>query len=175
MRRSDRNRIRPYLDRLYAYAFSLCVNGDEAKDLIQDCAVKALTAKRWPDDEAAYRAWLFKILRNCFFDRLRRGETAAAWVVQNKPLAANPEMEYWTADERLINAMTVKQGMARLSAQQREIIVLIDVNGFSYAEVAELLEVPVGTVMSRISRARQALIAEVSESNLRGLPVRRRQ
>ena len=68
----SQQRIEAYLDRLYGYAFNLTNDREYARDLVQTCAVKALTAKKIPIDEPAYRAWLFKILRNAYRDELRK-------------------------------------------------------------------------------------------------------
>ena len=73
----EHQRIEPYMKRLYGYAFSLTGDADRAKDLTQDCAVKALAAVRVPIDEPAYRSWLFRIMRNSFIDGLRRDRRAA--------------------------------------------------------------------------------------------------
>ncbi len=66
----------------------------------------------------------------------------------------------------MVDAITVRIAMAAMPASQRDIIALIDIAGLRYAEAAELLEIPVGTVMSRISRARQALLLRISDSNV---------
>ena len=71
-----RSRIEQYLPRLYRYALSLCRNQETAKDLVQQCALKALSARSVPRDEAAYRAWLFIILRHALIDETRRRGTA---------------------------------------------------------------------------------------------------
>ena len=85
-------------------------------------------------------------------------------------------MEYWRGDERLINILNVKQAMGRLGPKDQEIIGLIDMAGLSYAEASEVLGVPTGTVMSRISRARARLLALVETSNVEPLaPPRGRQ
>ena len=172
MGKLERKRIEGYLERLFRYAFSLAGDRERAHDLVQDCAVKALAAGRVPRDEPAYRAWLFRILRNAFLDQIRRGATAERQVEAAREASS---LEIWRCDETLINGLTVKLGMTKLSPPQREIIALIDIVGFSYAETAALLEVPVGTVMSRISRARQALILVLGESNVHALPARDRR
>ncbi len=92
--------IEGYLKRLYGYAFALCGDAHEAQDLVQQCA-----ARRVPEDEPAYRAWLFRILRNEFLDRRRRHKTVAAAL---EAKAAEPEMVFWTGDERFINVLTVQ-------------------------------------------------------------------
>lgn len=167
------HRIETYLPRLYRYAFSLAREEDLAKDLVQQCALKSLSAKSVPKDDSAYRAWLFIILRNAFRDYLRRDRLTDA-LFEPDPLTEDaPTMEYWRGDERLINILNVKQAMARLPPKDLEIIGLVDMSGLSYAESAQVLAVPVGTVMSRISRARARLLALIGESNVEPLVPRR--
>jgi RNA polymerase sigma-70 factor (ECF subfamily) len=164
-------RIEPYLDRLYRFAFSLAREEEAARELVQLMALKALSARSVPRDEPAYRAWLFRILRNAFYDGLRRDRRAAE-IFEEMPAEA-AAMEYWGGDERLINATSVRIALGQLSAGHREILALVDLAGFSYREAAEVLEVPVGTVMSRISRARDKLLEALGETNVRALPRRR--
>jgi RNA polymerase sigma-70 factor (ECF subfamily) len=166
-------RIENYLPRLYRYAFSLAREEELAKDLVQQCALKSLAAKSVPRDDPAYRAWLFTILRNAFRDHLRHDRLTDALFLPDPISEDEPAMEYWRGDERLINILNAKQAIARLRPKDREIIGLVDMAGLSYAESAEVLEVPVGTVMSRISRARARLLALIGESNVEPLLPRR--
>ena len=158
------------MSRLFGYARSLTSQRADADDLFQESVLKALRAKRVPNDQAAYRAWLFRILRNTFIDQIRRtgGD-------RRKPDGEPPlqSAEVWHHEDTLINALTVRSGMAKLAPPHREIIALVDFAGFSYSEIAEFLELPVGTVMSRLSRARQALLHTVETSNVHVLPVER--
>ena len=172
MSRSSRRLLEDHLHRLYGYAVSLSGNSDEAKDLVQECCLRALGAAKVPADGSAYRAWLFKILRNVFIDgRRRRRKTTG---LEDLETWESGFSEYWDADDRLINVITVKAELSRLDARHREIIGLIDICGFSYAETAEALDIPVGTVMSRISRARAALLAAINQGNIRPLGMGRR-
>ncbi len=167
------HRIEPYLQRLYRYGVSLARDDDQARDLVQECVVKVLGARRTPDDEPAYRAWLFRILRNTFLDRARRDRTAASFLDPGP--VPDDRVEFWHGDERLINGLDVRRQMARLAPHHREILALIDLAGLSYGEAAEILDVPVGTVMSRVSRARRALLEGIGETNVRPFgPVRKR-
>jgi RNA polymerase sigma-70 factor (ECF subfamily) len=169
-------RIEPYLSRLYRFAFSLTRDEELSKDLVQQSALKSLTAKSVPVDESAYRAWLFVILRNALLDHVRRNRTREAWIEEGTE--EEPTMEYWQGEERLINILNVKQAMEKLRTADREIIGLVDLSGLSYAEAAQVLDVPAGTVMSRISRARARLLALIEESNVETLSsrsVRRRK
>lgn len=161
------HRIENYLTRLYGYAISLSRDPETAKDLVQQCAVKSLAAKSVPTDESAYRAWLFVILRNGFVDHVRRNRLTDDLFEPELP--DEPRMEYWQGDERLINVLNVKQAMGRLRPRDREIIGLVDLAGLSYAEAARIVDVPTGTVMSRISRARARLLVLVDESNVEKL------
>ncbi len=173
MRAPRRDRLEGYLSRLFGYGLSLTNDHDQAGDLVQECALKALSAARVPTDEAAYRAWLFRILRNAFLDRQRRRRRRGQAVELTDEMAADGGI--WHGDDRLISAITVRLGLAKLSRAHREILAVIDMVGFSYAEAAELLGVPVGTVMSRISRARQALLLCIGESKVRPFPVEARR
>jgi len=159
------NRIEAYLDRLFGYAYSLCNDRDAAKDLVQDCAVRALGAKRVPEDDAAYRAWLFRILRNLFLDNCRRDGRTDRWFRDETVRAS--AMEYLDVDERLVDVITVRLEFGKLPPIHREILGLVDIAGFSYAEAASHLDLPVGTVMSRVSRARRTLLETIAESDVR--------
>jgi RNA polymerase sigma-70 factor (ECF subfamily) len=145
-------RIEPYLQRLYGYAVSLSRNHHQAEDLVQECALRALAAKNTPED---------------------RHEKTAALASEEQNFV--PETEYWQGHERFITVLTVNLEMAKLPRTQREIIALIDFVGLTYAETSELLDVPVGTVMSRISRARRMLLDAIGASNVHELPVRKRK
>ena len=162
-------RPKPYMGRLFGYALSLAGDRDLALELVQDCMVKALAAREPPAPEAAYRAWLFRILRNAAIDRLYNG-TPASLSLEDQPEIADPTS--LRVEESLINRLTVRSGIARLSGAHRDIIALIDIAGFSYAEAAGLLDLPLGTVMSRLSRARHALLEAISEDNVHSLPRR---
>jgi RNA polymerase sigma-70 factor (ECF subfamily) len=160
-------RLSQYLPRLFGYAVSLTRDDDRARDLVQECALRALKARSVPVDEAAYRAWLFAILRNAAIDaRRRRRDTS-------KPVDADSEIAVWGFDDSYIATVTVRQALRRISDDAREVIALVDIAGFSYAETAALLGVPAGTVMSRLSRARQTLLAAIAHTSVR--PFRKRE
>jgi RNA polymerase sigma-70 factor (ECF subfamily) len=165
----DSDRIQPYLHRLYGYAISLAHDPHQAEDLVQECALRALTATKIPDDEPAYRAWLFRVVRNLFLDQVRH-DKAVVLVAEEEIFATG--MEYWQGEERFITVLNVKLEMAKLPQAQREIIALIDFVGLSYAETAQVMDVPIGTIMSRISRARRALLEAISSSNVHELPIK---
>jgi RNA polymerase sigma-70 factor (ECF subfamily) len=147
------------LPRLFAFARTMLGDADAARELVQETATRALAARRVPDDAPAYRAWMFRIVRNAALDEIRRRQRP----VPDHSAAVN----LWAYDDAHIAKITVEQGLSALPPAQREIISLIDIAGFSYGEAAELLKVPVGTIMSRIARARGALLATIKNSSLR--------
>ncbi|MBS0533898.1 MAG: RNA polymerase sigma factor [Proteobacteria bacterium] len=154
------------LPRLYAFARTMLGDADAARDLVQEAVTRALAARRVPDDAPAYRAWMFRIVRNAALDEIRRLKRPAPDVADSTDI--------WTYDDASIAKITVEQGLATLPAPHREIISLIDIAGFSYGEAAELLRLPVGTVMSRIARARDALLAAIESSSVRPLKMNQR-
>ncbi len=160
-----RDWIEPYLNRLYGFAFALSQDRDESRDLVQECVVRALAAKRRPTDEPARRAWLFRILRNAFIDNYRKSGREIAFDPEIDNHADDAESG-WRGDRRIIDVVTVRIAITRLSAAQREIIGLVDFVGFSYAEAADVLGVAEGTVMSRVARARKALLAVMEKENI---------
>jgi RNA polymerase sigma-70 factor (ECF subfamily) len=150
------------LPRLIAFARAIVGDFEIARDLVQEAAARALAARRVPDDPPAYRAWMFRIVRNAALDELRARAPRMA------ELPAFP-VDVWRFDDACIAKITVEQGMAAIAPPHREIIGLIDIAGFSYAEAADLLDLPIGTIMSRISRARAALLGAIEASALRPL------
>ena len=156
--------------KLFGYACALCANTVEAEDLYQETLLRVMTAPSLPGDALSYRVWLFRIMRNLWIDQLRaRGrlpEIDDAAEIEDQPNGHG--------DDQVVNALAVRQAFDRLSKAHRDILALVDICGFSYAEAAETLEVAPGTVMSRVSRARAALAARVQENrNVIALPLRR--
>lgn len=149
------------------YARALAANADEAEDLVQEAVTKALT--HWAQWRGAgpLRAWLFTILRNSFHHETRRRSRWRAIRVgfggdpggpRRGDDAAPPEPEAPRAPDPMFLSH-VSAALAQLSDEQREVLVLVAVEGFSYAEAAEVTGAPIGTIMSRLSRAREKLRA----------------
>ena len=152
------------LDRLYGYAFALAQDADQARDLVQECALKALQARHVPSEKAAYRAWLFRILRNAFIDRCRK--TGTEIPMDETIDVAEDDDPGWTGDRRIVDVVTIRIAVAKLSLAHREVIALVDFVGYSYAEAANVLDIAEGTVMSRLCRARKALLTLIAEDNV---------
>jgi RNA polymerase sigma-70 factor (ECF subfamily) len=160
--------LRQNWERLFSYAYRLSGSRDAAADLLQSCAVKALSAAP-PAEETRTRAWLFTILRHVWIDEYRRSQASAQ---AEQELPDDGRCRY---DNRLIAEITVRQALDRIEPAHREILELVELAGFRYAEAAEILGVPVGTVMSRLSRARLSLLEALEGGNVRALATRRRQ
>ena len=147
--------IEPQIPALRRYAFALLRDREAADDLVQDTLERAIRAwpQRRPDGDP--RAWLFAILRNLFLSTRRRGrpiaEAAPAALAQVADAAADPEAA--------LRARDVLDLLGGLPEEQRSILLLVAVEDLSYAEAAAVLDVPLGTVMSRLSRARARMRA----------------
>ncbi|MFC7738561.1 RNA polymerase sigma factor [Roseomonas sp. GCM10028921] len=153
---------------LNRYARALAGDLDVAKDLWQETAARYLAARRAPAEETEARFYLFRILRNLLVDEARHRRVTLAHVEAEGAL--NCGAGHHT--HALIAEITVRQALARLPPEQREVVGLVDIGGFGYVEAAGILGVPVGTVMSRLARARAAMLADIAGTAM--LPVRRR-
>jgi RNA polymerase sigma-70 factor (ECF subfamily) len=169
-----KDRFTKHIPRLQAFATALTGDAALAEDLVQEAYLRALRAKQMPIEEAAIRSWMFKILRHAFIDHLRRQRRLETFFATEEVDEGRLEdSDVWSAVDRTIDAITIRQAFQKLSGRQREILGLVDLSGLSYAEAAEVLEVPVGTVMSRVSRARRAMVSKLAGSNI--VPVARRR
>ena len=127
---------------------------DTAQDVLQTTITKTLSKKQMPDDQAAQRVWFFKVVRNGCFDYLRQQQKFDHTAVPEEALGAAEVIDEVETSER---QRWVRQALQKLTVEQREIIVLRDVNDLSYAEIAQILQLNSGTVMSRLHRSRMAL------------------
>jgi len=139
--------------RLYRIAYAWTRSPALADDLVQETLTKALVKAGQLRDPKASEAWLYSILSNCYRDHFRRQrETEDVDAIE---LASDSSPEHESSQQQLIDM--VRAAMMRLPEGQRQVVSLVDIEGFSYVEVAEILSVPIGTVMSRLCRARAAL------------------
>ena len=146
--------LEPEIPRLRRFALSLTRNGAAADDLVQDTLERALSRWHLRRRHGSVRAWLFAIQRNLFLDSLRqRGRRGEHVGIE--------ALEHVAADEGLQQASEglsdVVAGLEGLPEEQRSVMLLIVVEDLSYEETAEVLGVPVGTVMSRLSRGREKM------------------
>jgi RNA polymerase sigma-70 factor (ECF subfamily) len=151
--REARKRLEQSRARLYRVAFSWCHNAALADDLVQETLMKAYRNSGQLRDPKAGQSWLFSILSNCYNDHFRRNRETED--IDNVTLVDDTTPETETDQLQIVNK--VRQSVAKLSEGQRQVMTLVDLEGFSYNEVSEILDIPIGTVMSRLCRARNAL------------------
>jgi RNA polymerase sigma-70 factor (ECF subfamily) len=164
------DRVDALLPELYGRALRLCRHQANAEDLVAEAVAKAWEA--WPslEDRDAFRAWVFRILNNVFVSNCRAAHAKA----EHEPLDTTGQEEFslferlhqpillwWgTPETDFLNRLLrddLERAIDGLPDAFREVVVLVDVQGLAYREVAELLDVPIGTVRSRLSRGRSQL------------------
>ncbi|WP_378943539.1 sigma-70 family RNA polymerase sigma factor [Mesorhizobium sp. ANAO-SY3R2] len=145
------------IPRLRRYARALLRDRDAADDLVQDCLERALVRlDNWRTEESP-RKWLFTIMHHLFIDNMRkigrRGEASMLPIDADEALATPATQAESVASREIINALQA------ISPDRRAALVMVAIEGFSYAEAATMLGIPAGTLMSRISRGREELRA----------------
>jgi RNA polymerase sigma factor (sigma-70 family) len=150
----------PHMRSAYNLARWIVRNGEDAEDIVQEAflkAFKALDSFRGGDA----RVWMLSIVRNTAMNFLRnRKQDTAIALVQLEPADRSPNPEQGLLEESRRDQ--VRRAIARLEPEFRETLVLREIEGLSYKEIAMVLDVPTGTVMSRLSRARQRLLIELA-------------
>lgn len=165
-----RAEIERLMDRLYGTALRRTRNPADAEDLVSEAVTKAWANFGHLADRQAFPKWLFRILTNTFVSDRRRArhETSEAMIDADGEETFSlfeklhqPFLLWWSNPEQeLINTLLredLENALDRLAEEYRTVVVLVEINGHSYAEAAEILGVPVGTVRSRLSRARSTL------------------
>lgn len=148
--------VERYQDRALGHAISIIRNREDAQDAVQDAFLNAHRALRTFDRQRAFYQWFYAILRNgCYKLLARRHDVAVDHSVRLELLASST----LPADDRL----AMERALAALAAADREIVMLRHFDGLSYAELAAFLDIPVGTVMSRLFNARRRLRAHMGE------------
>ncbi len=159
--------VLPHLDAMHRTALRLTRSEADADDLVQDAAVKAYRFFDSYEDGTNIRAWLLKIVTNVFFSRYRRRalESSVAALAAIDPVAdgwiSSATMAPSRDPERIVEKPLLEAAVARALADIpedfRTVMVLVDIEGLTYREVAEAMGCPMGTVMSRLHRARKAV------------------
>ncbi len=152
-RRAFRRLVSNNRNRLYRMAYAWTSDPHLADDLVQQTLLKALSNQKQLRDFAAAEGWMFRILANCLTDYRRAKReflSADNLEIINK---VTPEHEF--GEEQLI--LKVRRAVHKLPINHRQVVTLVDLEEFSYASVAQILDIPVGTVMSRLCRGRRAL------------------
>lgn len=158
-----------HIDGLYSYAFVLTRNRSEAEDLVQETYVRALGAMGRLRTGSNVKSWLFTILRNIWFNRLRQQRTAKLVAMDGEDGAM--DIAEIRKDPYAFYVSKMEHDQVRAAIQQlpldfREVILLREFEELSYQEIAAILDCPAGTVMSRLARARAKLRIMLSPANL---------
>jgi RNA polymerase sigma-70 factor, ECF subfamily len=151
-----REQMIAFLPRLSGFAYSLTGNADQRDDLVQETCVRALAHRDQWQSGTRLDSWMFRIAQNLWFDRKRaiknRGESMDIDAVEN--LAGSDGRRITQSRLALIEVL---RGLDQLSPEHRALVSLVCVDGLTYQEASDVLGLPVGTVMSRLARARLAL------------------
>lgn len=161
-----------YMQRAYYTALGLVGNHDDALDLSQEAFARAFRARARIDPERPFFPWLYQIIRRLCFNHTRdqrsrrlKLETAGSWLTDTtmgrRPLSPDQAMERTELREQ------VGAAIERLPERERETLVLREFEELRYREIAELLGIPIGTVMSRLYRARRSLAREMETAGTR--------
>ncbi len=162
------------IDGLRRYARLLTKNWTDADDLVQECLVRAL--EKWPrvNQVEDLRRYLFSMLHNLFIDGVRKTGRRGTVVPIETAMTASPMIRQGN-QEHYLELRDLDNGLSALPDTQREVVLLVGLAGFTYEEAANITDCPVGTVMSRLSRARKSLRAHIDGGTPTFAPARQAQ
>lgn len=158
-----------FLPAIYNAAVRLTGNESDAEDLVQATYEDALRHVHQLRTVAHCRPWLFQVMRNRFLSKLRQRKSRPDLVALDGGLQVDPEQtssEVPTLERQVLARLArpaIARALAQLSEEMRSCVLLCDLEGFTYEEIAEILRCPVGTVRSRIARARAQLARELAD------------
>jgi RNA polymerase sigma-70 factor, ECF subfamily len=159
----------PLLARLYNFAHWLTQDRSEAEDLVQETCMKSLKGFDSFHQGTNFRAWMYRILRNTFLTS-RTGLRAATISLDSDEAPPTEPIAPGTPESILISSVdqqAIQAALEALPVRYREVVLLCDVEEMSYQEIAETLAIPVGTVMSRLSRGRKAMRESLNDASIR--------
>lgn len=163
----------PHLDALYATALRLTRNDGDAQDLIQETMLKAFRYFDRYEQGTNCKAWLFKIMTNTFINRYRKAQKRKEFLLDDdvRPLqeravapAVNPMHQHFEDQDAMFFRLfsdEVKDALEEIPVDFRMVVLLADLQDFAYKEIAEIMDCPIGTVMSRLYRGRRMLQAKL--------------
>lgn len=158
--------VRKHERRAYQYAYRLTSNPEEASDVVADAFVRVYSALQNFKGQSAFTTWLYRILTNCYLDLRKKEKSRATLSLEAALTTPEGEMERQVEDdapsphalfERGERQRAVEAASAQLPEYQRAMIVMYHAESMSYEEIAEALDLPIGTVKSRLNRARLSL------------------
>jgi RNA polymerase sigma-70 factor, ECF subfamily len=160
-----RQRLAEVLPQLRLRALKLCRDRDAADDLLQDTVLRALSFESSYQADTNLKAWLYQVMFSVFITRCRRRRRSSRFVAEH---GADPNL--WCGNPepaRPSEALSppVQRAIGDLPAQFGQVVVLVDLQDLSYSEAAEMLGVPIGTVMSRLHRGRRLLKGQLAPEN----------
>ena len=155
--------LRAHWPRLRRFAYALCRNPADADDLVQSAAERALrSAAQWQAG-TQFDSWMFRITRNLWIDTVRaRSRQQKRFVAEEQ--GASVGFDPRPGTEAAIDLRRAMAALGRLPDEQREAVALILIDGLGYREAAEVLDLPIGTVSSRLVRGRKALLTLLGET-----------
>ncbi|MGO4328593.1 RNA polymerase sigma factor [Cupriavidus sp. 2TAF22] len=153
-----------HVPRMRRYARALIHNHDLADDLVQDTLERALGRTEQFRPGSDLRAWLFSIMHNLFINQIRRASERVVHVSVDDDSVDEGEYAVPPEQMRSLEIRDLDYALQRLPVEQREVVLLVGLEEMSYADVAIALDVPIGTVMSRLSRGRERLRALMAGS-----------
>ncbi len=152
-----------HLNALYGFAMVLTRNQTEAEDLVQETYLRAMRAFGQLVPDSNLKSWLFTIMRNVWRNQIRHIRSGPQFVeigseeISQDPSSFDDKQDPYLILVRKVEQETVRRAIEQLPERFREIVVLRDLENFSYQQIANILECPAGTVMSRLARARAQL------------------
>lgn len=161
----------PHADALYNFAYHLTYNEADANDLVQETFMKAFRFIKLYESGTNSKAWLFKILKNAFINEYRKKKKEPEKVDYDDVITFSDEDDdnsaaYFDLREELFDGIMgdeITIALNRLPIDFKTVILLCDVEGFSYEEIAKIIDIPIGTVRSRLHRARNVLKESLKE------------
>ena len=161
----------PQIDALYNFAFHLTYNEDDANDLVQETYLKAFRFIEKYIEGTNAKAWLFKILKNAFINQYRKKSKQPTKVDYEEIISYHDEEDtnyssYLDLREEIFQGMMgdeVTNAINALPVDFKTVILLCDIEGFTYEEIAKIIDIPIGTVRSRLHRARNMLKEKLTD------------
>ncbi len=155
----------PHIDSMYNFAFRLTFDEDDAKDLVQDTYLKAFRFINSFEQGTNAKAWLFRILKNSFINDYRKKSKQPAKIdyQEVETYYNSDDVDYSITSDLRVDAVKdmlgdeISNALNSLAVDFRTVIILCDLEGFTYEEMAKILDIPIGTVRSRLHRARNLL------------------